>query len=77
MLVLTRSAGGEGIRIFPPGVDEENCTPEDWARTVRVVVTQVSGFQVRIGIDAPGDVRIQREELLPDRLFPEEPKWAS
>lgn len=33
--------------------------------SVEVVVLGVDGQQVRIGIEAPNDVRILREELLP------------
>ena len=47
MLVLTRKAG-ESVRI---GAD------------VRVTVVSASGGQVRIGIEAPGDVRVHREEV--------------
>lgn len=47
MLVLTRKVG-EGIKI-----DED----------VFVRIIQVKGKQVRIGIEAPRDTRIQREEL--------------
>jgi carbon storage regulator len=47
MLVLTRRAG-ETIRI---GDD------------IRVRVLESRGSQVRIGIEAPGDVKIYREEI--------------
>jgi carbon storage regulator len=47
MLILTRKVG-ETIRIGD-------------AVTVRVL--EVRGSQVRLGIDAPGDVRIFREEV--------------
>ena len=34
------------------------------ADNVRIVVLEVRDDKVRLGIDAPGDVRIQREESL-------------
>lgn len=34
---------------------------------VRITVVRVEGNQVRIGIEAPGDVRILRGELLDER----------
>lgn len=50
MLVLTRKVG-EGIKI------DEN---------IFVRIIQVKGKQVRIGIEAPRETRIQREELNAD-----------
>ncbi len=47
MLVLTRR-GGESVRI---------------GGEVRVVVLSTSGNQVRLGIEAPADVTIHREEV--------------
>ena len=47
MLVLTRKVG-ETIMI---------------GSNIRVVVTQVKGDKVRIGIEAPPDVRVDREEI--------------
>lgn len=49
MLILTRRAG------------ETICIGDD----IRIVITGVSGNQVRIGIQAPKDVKILREELVP------------
>jgi len=48
MLILTRKSG-EKIRI---------------AEDIELTVLHVSGSQVKIGIDAPKDVTIMREELL-------------
>ena len=48
MLILTRKSG-EKIRI---------------AGNIELTVLQVSGSQAKIGIDAPKDVTIMREELL-------------
>ncbi|NNC54882.1 MAG: carbon storage regulator CsrA [Pseudomonadales bacterium] len=50
MLILTRKTG-EKILI---------------ADNVSITVLNVSGTQVKLGIDAPQDVRIMREELLAD-----------
>ena len=47
MLVLTRKLG-EVIRV---------------GETVTVRVLEVKGNQVRLGVDAPADVRIYREEI--------------
>lgn len=48
MLILTRKTG------------EKILISDD----VRITVLHVSGTQVKLGIDAPKDVRIMREELL-------------
>jgi carbon storage regulator len=34
---------------------------------IRIKVVGISGNQVRIGIDAPGDIKVMREELLSRR----------
>lgn len=47
MLVLTRRLG-EAITI---------------GENIRIVVVDISGHQVKLGIDAPKDVEIYREEL--------------
>lgn len=47
MLVLTRKSG-EGILI---------------GNGIKVVVVEVNGNQVRLGIEAPSDVTIHREEV--------------
>lgn len=47
MLVLTRKVGEEII------IDNN----------IRVTITQIKGDKVRIGIDAPSDVRIDRQEV--------------
>lgn len=57
MLILTRKTG-EKILI---------------ADDVTITVLHVSGTQVKLGIDAPKDVRIMREELL-DTPVGEQPK---
>ena len=51
MLALTRKSG-ERLAIDTP------------AGRVWVLVVRVNGGKVRLGIDAPGDVRVTREELL-------------
>ena len=52
MLIVTRR-GGESVVLSIPGSDE----------TIAVKVVQ-DGTQVRLGIDAPREVKILREELL-------------
>jgi carbon storage regulator len=47
MLVLTRKVGEEIV------IDE----------SIRITVTAIKGGQVRIGITAPPDVRVNREEV--------------
>jgi carbon storage regulator len=47
MLILTRKSG-EGIRI---GED------------IRIVIVEVKGNHVRIGIDAPKDMQVHRDEV--------------
>jgi carbon storage regulator len=51
MLVLTRKIG-ERIRI---------------GDTITVRVLEVRGSQVRLGVEAPADVRIYREEIYPNQ----------
>lgn len=53
MLILTRRIG-EGVYV---GDD------------VKIVILGIRGSQVRIGIEAPDDVNIVREELLPPESF--------
>jgi len=48
MLVLSRKVG-ESIHI---------------GSNIRIMITEVSGGKVKVGIDAPKDVNIVREELL-------------
>lgn len=47
MLVLTRKAG-ESLMI---------------GDNIKITVTEVNGNQIRIGVDAPRDVKINREEI--------------
>jgi len=53
MLVITRK-NGEGLRI---------------GETVKVTVVETARDRVKIGIEAPGDVRIIREELFDTERF--------
>jgi carbon storage regulator len=39
---------------------------------IRIKVVGISGSQVRIGIEAPGDVKVMREELLTRHMEPTE-----
>lgn len=34
-----------------------------WIGDIRIVVTEIRGKQVRLGFEAPPEVKIQREEL--------------
>ena len=52
MLVLSRKEDEAIIIKLPNG------------RQIDVIVTQIDGNQVRIGVDADEDVKIMREELL-------------
>jgi carbon storage regulator len=61
MLVLSRKAR-EGVRLLLPD-----------GRVITLRVVQVECGKVRIGIDAPRDVEVSREELLP----PEPPPGTS
>lgn len=60
MLILTRRSG-EGLRI---GED------------IKVVILEVKGNQVRIGIDAPQEIQVHREEVY-ERIKAENIKAAS
>jgi len=51
MLILTRAVG-ETITI---------------GHNIRVTILSIKGTQVRIGIEAPGDVRVLREEIADKR----------
>lgn len=53
MLVITRK-GGEGLRI---------------GENVRITIVETAKDRVKIGIDAPYDVRIIREELFDTERF--------
>ena len=55
MLALTRRIGESVILTLPDG------------RRVEVTITDKSAGQVRLGIEAPKDVRIDREEILEHR----------
>ena len=54
MLVVTRNVD-ERIRLLLPD-----------GRAIWVMVCRVSGDGVRVGIKAPPDVRIEREEIITD-----------
>ncbi len=54
MLILTRRIG-ESLEIGAPG--------DKLLETVKVTVLGVKGNQVRIGVSAPHDIRVDREEI--------------
>lgn len=41
---------------------------------IRIKVVGINGGQVRLGIEAPGDVRVMREELLSRDQLPAKPR---
>lgn len=63
MLILTRRPG-ESILIENPGDDD--CTQSAMPGGITVTVLGIKGNQVRIGIAAPADITILREELVSD-----------
>jgi carbon storage regulator len=63
MLILTRRIG-ESLIIDNP--DDDDCSQSATASEITVTVLGVKGNQVRIGIDAPDDITILREELVAD-----------
>ena len=70
MLVLTRKQD-EVILI---GNDDSNTEDVNREKTlVRVKILKVKGNTVRVGIEAPPDVRIRRSELLPLTDFDRSP----
>ena len=54
MLVVTRKVDGRVRLLLPDG------------RSIWVMVCKISGDGVRVGIEAPPDVRIEREEIIKD-----------
>lgn len=58
MLVLTRKT------------DERICIDTPEGRRVVLTVVEIRGNQVRIGLEAPDEVKIQREEHLAPALRP-------
>ncbi len=54
MLVVTRKVDGRVRLTLPDG------------RSIWVMVCKISGEGVRVGIEAPPDVRIEREEIITD-----------
>ncbi len=57
MLILSRRIG-EKIVITPPGLD----TP------ITLTITSIKGDVVRLGLEAPSDVGIDRQEVYDDKL---------
>lgn len=63
MLILTRRAG-EQIFILPEDLPEDMTVKELFeGGRIAIQVLGVQGGQVRIGIDAPDDLAIVREEI--------------
>lgn len=63
MLVLTRRVG-ESILIFPSdNLDPNTPISELFGEPIRITLTRVNGNQSRVGIVAPDDLTIAREEV--------------
>lgn len=64
MLVLTRRVG-ESIFIFPSDKLDPNTTIKELfgSEPIRITLTRVNGNQSRLGIVAPDDLTIAREEV--------------
>ena len=63
MLVLTRRVG-ESILIFPSDkLDPNTPISELFGEPIRITLTRVNGNQSRVGIVAPDDLTIAREEV--------------
>jgi carbon storage regulator CsrA len=58
MLVLSRKAM-QGVRLLMPD-----------GRVITLRVLEAQGGKVRLGIDAPQDIEVSREELLPRQVPP-------
>ena len=65
MLILTRRPG-ESIQIDNPRDDDCAQLAMSAGEPITVTVLGVKGTQVRVGIAAPADVTILREELVPE-----------
>lgn len=71
MLILTRRVGESILIDNPPtnspqvGATGLHVLAQDGGEPITVTVLGVKGNQIRIGIDAPTDITILREELVP------------
>lgn len=65
MLVLTRKPG-QKFRILPgKGIDPNLTVRELFEKgPIEIIVTQIQGMQVKLGITAPREVLVLRDELV-------------
>lgn len=64
MLVLTRRIGETLYIDLSDSVDPSTPVGELFAKSMEVTVLDMNGNQVRIGVEAPKELRIVRQELL-------------
>lgn len=65
MLILTRKIGEKIIlkRNLPDNLQLDDITQEIQLGDIIIQIIEVKGKQVRVGIDAPKEIKIIREEL--------------
>ncbi|WP_065242511.1 carbon storage regulator [Pseudomonas sp. EpS/L25] len=64
-LVLTRRTGEIINLSLKPGADEEQVLDQLFNGGINVRILKVQGDRVQVGIQAPADISIMRQELLP------------
>jgi len=64
-LVLTRRSNEVINLSLKPGANEEQVLDQLFNGGINVRVLKIQGDRVRIGIQAPADISIMRQELLP------------
>lgn len=64
-LVLTRRSNEIINLSLKPGANEEQVLDQLFNGGINVRVLKIQGDRVRIGIQAPADISIMRQELLP------------
>ena len=62
-LVLSRREGEQITLRVQPGTDPNVLLAQLLLDGIKVIVTGIKGSQVKIGIEAPNDLQILREEL--------------
>lgn len=64
-LVLTRRTNEVINLSLKPGADEEQVLDQLFNGGINVRILKVQGDRVQVGIQAPADISIMRQELLP------------